>query len=91
MLKSFIFDFNFEIINLSDISFCLKFNFSNFSNLTFSNTFISDILFLNKYNPVSSLKFTFSNISISCILFSFKFNFSSFANFTFSNTFISDI
>ena len=47
----FIFDFNFEIIVsswFSDIWLFLKLNNSNLLNLTFSNTFISDIL-LNKF------------------------------------------
>ena len=42
-----------------------KFNISNFSNFTFSNTFISDILLSDKYNTFNSLKCTFSNIFIS--------------------------
>ena len=87
-------DFNFKIRELYftlSISLPFKYNFSNFSNFTFSNTFISDILFPPKYNSFNSLKFTFSNILISDILFSDKFNFSNFSNLTFSNTFISDI
>ena len=36
----------------SSILFPLKSNISNFSNFTFSNTFISDILLYNKYNSL---------------------------------------
>ena len=75
----------------SSISLSLKPNFSNFSNFTFSNTFISDILLWYKSKSFNSLKLTFSNIFISAISFPLKFNFSNFSNLTFSNTFISDI
>ena len=87
-------DFNFDIIKLfsaKSVSFSVKSNSSNFSNFTFSNTFISDILLFHKYNFFNSLKLTFSNIFISDISFLLKFNISNFSNFTFSNTFISDI
>ena len=75
----------------SSISFSLKSNVSNFSNFTFSNTLVSDILLEDKFNSFNSLKLTFSNIFISDISFSLKPNVSNFLNFTFSNTFISDI
>ena len=73
------------------ILFHPKFNFSNFSNFTFSNTFISDILLKDKSNSFNSLKLEFSKISIFDIILYPKYNFSNFSNFNFSNTFISDI
>ena len=87
-------DFNFNIIELffaKSISFRIKYNSSNFSNFTFSNTSISDILLSPKHNSFNSLKLTFSNILISDISFRLKYNSSNFSNFTFSNTSISDI
>ena len=87
-------DFNFNIIEVffaKSISFPLNSNSSNFSNFTFSNTSISDILLKPKFNFFNSLKLTFSNILISDISFPLKYNSSNFSNFTFSNTSISDI
>ena len=86
--------FIFDIIKLfcfSSILLSLKSNSSNFSNWTFSNILISDILFFEKPNPFNSLKFTFCNISILDILLQSKYNFSNFSNWTFSNILLSDI
>ena len=63
-ILSYIFNIVFilDIIKLfcfTSILFSLKSNSSNFSNLTFSNTDISDILFLSKINLFNSLKLTF--------------------------------
>ena len=73
------------------ILFSRKLNASNFSNFTFSNTFISDILLLHKFNSINSLKFTFSNILISDILLKSNTNFSNFSNLAFPNSSIFDI
>ena len=57
---------------MSDISLFSKFNFSNFSNLAFSNTFISDILFssrFNTFNPLNSISHNLESPSIPNLLF----------------------
>ena len=74
-----------------DILLYDKSNISNFSNLTFLNTSISDIIFSFNFSSFKSLKFTFSNIEISLILLWDKFNISNLSNSTFSKMLISDI
>ena len=66
----------FAKISLLIISLSLKFNTSNFSKFTFSNTFISDMQFSDKSNFFNSLKLTFSNISILSISLFPKYKFS---------------